>query len=78
MASKAFPNADVLLNFASFRTAYDVTMEALELGAFKTIMITAEGIPERLARGMNAKARALGVTVIGPATLVRLLQVHLR
>ncbi|TQV63754.1 MAG: ATP citrate synthase [Sulfurovum sp.] len=69
MASKAFPNADVLLNFASFRTAYDVTMEALELGAFKTIMITAEGIPERLARGMNAKARALGVTVIGPATV---------
>jgi len=36
LASKAFPNADVLLNFASFRTAYDVTMEALELGAFKT------------------------------------------
>ncbi|KIM04711.1 MAG: ATP citrate synthase [Sulfurovum sp. AS07-7] len=69
MASKAFPNADVLLNFASFRTAYDVTMEALALGSFKTIMITAEGIPERLARGMNAKARALGVTVIGPATV---------
>lgn len=68
-ARKAFPKADVLLNFASFRTAYDVTMEALEIGGFKTIMITAEGIPERLARGMNAKARNLGVTVIGPATV---------
>ncbi len=68
-AKKAFPNADVLLNFGSFRTAYDVTMEALNLGGFKTIMITAEGIPERLARGMNAKARNLGVTVIGPATV---------
>jgi len=63
------PQADVLLNFGSFRTAYNVTMEALEIGGFKTIMITAEGIPERLARGMNTKARELGVTVIGPATV---------
>ena len=68
-AKAAQPQADVLLNFASFRTAYNVTMEALEIGGFKTIMITAEGIPERLARGMNAKARELGVTVIGPATV---------
>jgi len=68
-AKKAQPQADVLLNFASFRTAYDVTMEALNLGGFSSIMITAEGIPERLARGMNAKARELGVTVIGPATV---------
>jgi len=68
-AKAAQPQADVLLNFGSFRTAYDVTMEALELGGFKTIMITAEGIPERLARGMNTKARELGVTVIGPATV---------
>lgn len=63
------PQADVLLNFASFRTAYNVTMEALELGGFSTIMITAEGIPERLARGMNQTARDKGVTVIGPATV---------
>ena len=68
-AKAAQPQADVLLNFASFRTAYDVTMEALNIGGFKTIMITAEGIPERLARGMNAYARELGVIVIGPATV---------
>ena len=69
-AASAFPNADVLLNFASFRTAYDVTMEAIGLkGQFKTIMVTAEGIPERLARGMNQAARDAGVTVIGPATV---------
>ena len=68
-AKAAQPQADVLLNFASFRTAYDVTMEALEIGGFKTIMITAEGIPERLARGMNAYAREKNVTVIGPATV---------
>ncbi|WP_457745806.1 citrate/2-methylcitrate synthase [Sulfurimonas sp.] len=68
-AKAAQPQADALLNFASFRTAYDVTMEALNIGGFKTIMITAEGIPERLARGMNAYARELGVVVIGPATV---------
>ncbi|MEA3418555.1 MAG: citrate/2-methylcitrate synthase [Campylobacterota bacterium] len=68
-AKAAQPQADVLLNFASFRTAYDVTMEALDIGGFSTIMITAEGIPERLARGMNQAAREAGVTVIGPATV---------
>ena len=69
-AAQAFPKADVLLNFASFRTAYDVTMEAIEIkDQFKTIMVTAEGIPERLARKMNQAAREAGVVVIGPATV---------
>ncbi len=69
-AAAAHPNADVLLNFASFRTAYDVTMEALSIeGQFRVIMVTAEGIPERLARTMNQAARDAGVTVIGPATV---------
>ncbi len=63
-------NADVLLNFASFRTAYDVSMEAINMGdQFKTIMVTAEGIPERLARKMNQAARDNGILVIGPATV---------
>ncbi len=69
-AAAAHPNADVLLNFASFRTAYDVTMEAIGIeGQFKTIMVTAEGIPERLARTMNQAARDAGIVVIGPATV---------
>ena len=68
-AKNEHANADVLLNFASFRTAYDVTMEAVELGGFSSIMVTAEGIPERLARKMNNTARKAGVTVIGPATV---------
>ena len=69
-AVEAHPNADVLLNFASFRTAYDVTMEAIAIpNQFRVIMVTAEGIPERLARTMNQAARDAGVTVIGPATV---------
>jgi len=67
-ARDAFKDADVLVNFGSFRRAYDVTMKALEIGGFKTIMVTAEGIPERLARRMNYHARKAGVTIIGPAT----------
>ncbi len=69
-ATAANPNADVLLNFASFRTAYDVTMEAINIpNQFRVIMVTAEGIPERLARMMNQAARDNGITVIGPATV---------
>ena len=68
-AKAAHPQADVFMNFASFRTAYDVAMEAFDLGGFRVMMITAEGIPERLARKMNAYARKKGVIVIGPATV---------
>ena len=68
LARDAFEDADVLVNFGSFRRAYDVTMRAIEVGGFKTIMVTAEGIPERLARRMNYHARQKGITLIGPAT----------
>ncbi|WP_457623583.1 citrate/2-methylcitrate synthase [Persephonella sp.] len=68
-AAEKFPEADVLLNFASFRTAYDVTMEALELPSIRTIAITAEGIPERFARVMRIRAKELGKWIIGPATV---------
>lgn len=69
-AASAFPKADILLNFASFRTAYDVTMEAIGIkGHFRMIMVTAEGIPERLARKMNQAGRDAGVVIIGPATV---------
>jgi ATP-citrate lyase alpha-subunit len=67
-ARDSFGEADVLVNFGSFRRAYDVTMKAIEIGGFKTIMVTAEGIPERLARRMNYHARKNGIVIIGPAT----------
>lgn len=62
------PEVDVLINFGSFRTAYDVTMEGLTYPQIKTIMVTAEGIPERHARVMNKTARDKNVNIIGPAT----------
>jgi len=68
-AAEAHPEADVLVNFASFRTAYDVTREALNIPTIRTIAITAEGIPERLARDMAARAKREGKWIIGPATV---------
>ena len=68
-AVERHPGADVLLNFASFRRAYRISNEALDIPALRVIMITAEGIPERHARALRARAQALGKLVIGPATV---------
>jgi ATP-citrate lyase alpha-subunit len=62
-------HADVLLNFASFRRAYRVSNEALDIPGIRTIMITAEGIPERHARALKLRAQELDKLVIGPATV---------
>lgn len=63
------PQADVLINFASLRSAYDSTLETLNYPQIRTIAIIAEGIPENLTRKMIKMARLKGVTVIGPATV---------
>jgi ATP-citrate lyase alpha-subunit len=68
-AAAAHPRASVLLNFASFRRASRVTSESLELPGIRTVMITAEGMPERHARALKLQARAAGKTLIGPATV---------
>ncbi|WP_022847028.1 citrate/2-methylcitrate synthase [Desulfurobacterium sp. TC5-1] len=68
-AAEKHPEADVLVNFASFRTAYNVTLEAINIPTIKTIAITAEGIPERFARDMALKAKKAGKVIIGPATV---------
>ncbi len=63
------PNVSVLLNFASFRSAYEVTIDALSYPSLKTFMITAEGIPERHAREIALKAKKENKIIIGPATV---------
>ena len=68
-AARRHPNADILINFASFRTAYDVTKEALEIPQIRTIVITAEGIPERLERELAHLSKQKGKVIIGPATV---------
>ncbi len=68
-AVERHPNADVLVNFASFRSAYPVTKEALEMAPLRTIAVIAEGIPERQARELAILAKSKGKWMIGPATV---------
>ena len=68
-AAVAHPKADVFINFASFRSAFATTMEALKLPTIRTAAVIAEGVPERRARQLAATAQELGKWVIGPATV---------
>ncbi|MDI9616717.1 MAG: citrate/2-methylcitrate synthase [Methanothrix sp.] len=68
-AAEKHPDADVMVNFASHRSAFDTTMEALRERTIRTVAIIAEGVPERHARIIGATARRAGKVIIGPATV---------
>lgn len=68
-AKKHHPNADVMVNFASFRSAYPTTMEAFEEPGIRTVAIIAEGVPERRTRELIAVAHKHNKIIIGPATV---------
>lgn len=68
-AAEKHPDADVMVNFASHRSAFDTTMEALRESTIRTVAIIAEGVPERHARIIGATARRSGKVIIGPATV---------
>ena len=68
-AVSKFPDVSVFINFASFRSVYQSTMDALEHPQLHTMAIIAEGVPEQLTRRVNAEAASKGVTIIGPATV---------
>ncbi|MHA1728549.1 MAG: citrate/2-methylcitrate synthase [Promethearchaeota archaeon] len=68
-AVNAHPNANVMINFSSYRAAYRTTLEALEKPEISTIAIIAEGIPERQTRELNYLAKKKKKWIIGPATV---------
>ncbi|KAK1794461.1 hypothetical protein P4O66_011324, partial [Electrophorus voltai] len=68
-AMRKHPEVDVLISFASLRSAYDSTMETMQYPQIHTIAIIAEGIPEALTRRLIKTADEKGVTIIGPATV---------
>merc|ERR1712106_908231 len=68
-AMAAYPDVDILISFASLRSAYDSTVECLEFKQIRTIAIIAEGIPENYTRKLIKEADQKGVTIIGPATV---------
>lgn len=62
-------DVDVMVNFASLRSAYESTLEVLEYPQIRTVAIIAEGIPENMTRKMILAANKKGVAIIGPATV---------
>lgn len=68
-AARKHTDADVLINFASFRSAYATSLEALYESTIRTVVIIAEGVPERRARELASVANVQGKVIIGPATV---------
>ena len=68
-ATKANPDVDVMVNFASFRSAYPSTKEALLNKHIRVVAVIAEGVPERKARELGHLSKKLGKIIIGPATV---------
>ncbi|MFX0059677.1 MAG: citrate/2-methylcitrate synthase [Candidatus Hodarchaeota archaeon] len=69
LAVKKHPNADVMINFASFRSAYDTSKDALESNSIRVVVIIAEGVPERQSQLLNKIAKERNKIIIGPATV---------
>lgn len=68
-AASKHRGADVMVNFASFRSAYDTTKEALETKSIRTVAVIAEGVPEKRARQLAKIAKEKNKWIIGPATV---------
>lgn len=68
-AVAAYPMANVFINFASYRSAFESSMEALRQPTIWVVAIIAEGVPESDTRKLIAYAKANGKLIIGPATV---------
>jgi len=68
-ATRNHPYADVMVNFASFRSAYPTTKEALLSKTIRTVAVIAEGVPERRTRELIKIAKEKKKWIIGPATV---------
>ncbi|KAJ3337312.1 citrate synthase [Gonapodya sp. JEL0774] len=68
-AISRYPEVDVVINFASFRSVYESTRDIMKVSQIKTIAIIAEGVPEKRARQLLWEAKKKGVLIIGPATV---------
>jgi len=68
-AARVFPATDVLINFASFRSAYASSREAVLEQNITTVVIVAEGVPEHRTKELIALAAERGKVIIGPSTV---------
>lgn len=68
-ALQKHPDVVTFINFASFRSVYETSMEAMSYKQIKTVTIIAEGVPEQQTRGIIKTANEKGIGLIGPATV---------
>jgi len=68
-AASEYPAADVFINFASQRSAFESSYDALLQPSIRTIAVIAEGVPEKDTKVLIASAKQNNKTVIGPATV---------
>jgi len=60
---------DTAINFMSFRSAYDSSIQLINSSNVKTLIIIAEGMPEHLTLKLKQYADSRNVRIIGPATV---------
>ncbi|MCB0397404.1 MAG: hypothetical protein KDD36_12150 [Flavobacteriales bacterium] len=63
------PEADVFINFASQRSAWQTTKTAMQHPSIQTLVVIAEGMPERQARDLSLEAKEKNKWLLGPATV---------
>lgn len=68
-AVAAHPKADVFINFSSYRSAFESSLDALKQPTIRVVAIIAEGVPERDTKALIAYARSNAKVIIGPATV---------
>jgi ATP citrate (pro-S)-lyase len=69
-ASEKCPDTSIFINFASFRSVFETSMDCLKNAPnIKTMAIIAEGVPERQSRLIIKEASKLRVGIVGPATV---------
>jgi ATP citrate (pro-S)-lyase len=68
-AVQANPRADVFINFSSYRSAFESSLEALKQPTIRVVAIIAEGVPEKDAKNLINYAKENGKIIIGPATV---------
>ncbi|MGA1820343.1 MAG: citrate/2-methylcitrate synthase [Thermoplasmatota archaeon] len=68
-ATSNHSDIDNVVNFASFRSAYQSTREALLDKQIRVVTVIAEGVPERKSRELAHLSKKLGKIIIGPATV---------
>lgn len=68
-ACEKHPEVITFINFASFRSVYETTMEAMEYPQIKTVAIIAEGVPEQQTRLLVKASEMKEIGMIGPATV---------